>query len=153
MVPRPAESTRTDPLFPITLLFLFLPAGTVPAINGASRFAVSVEGMAGHAGTVPMGLRLDALAGAAEMITAIEQRAAGEEALVATVGRLEVAPGATNVIPGKASFTLDIRAPQDAQRDAAVASLQAVLDDRKRTRLTPVTNAQLVCRLLPEKKQ
>lgn len=104
-----------------------LPVGTVTAINGASRFAVTVEGMAGHAGTVPMGLRRDALAGAAEMITAIEQRAAGEEALVATVGRLEVAPGATNVIPGKASFTLDIRAPQDSQRDAAVASLQAAL--------------------------
>jgi len=90
-----------------------LAVGTVTAINGAGRFAITVEGMAGHAGTVPMRLRRDALAGAAEMIAAVEGRAGGDEGLVATVGRLEVAPGAINVIPGRATFTLDIRAPED----------------------------------------
>ncbi|HEY9539345.1 MAG TPA: hydantoinase/carbamoylase family amidase, partial [Kiloniellaceae bacterium] len=99
-----------------------LPVGTVTAINGASRFAITVEGMAGHAGTVPMHLRRDALAGAAEMIAAIEGRAAGEDGLVATVGRIEVSPGAINVIPGKASFTLDIRTPEDLQRRTAIAA-------------------------------
>lgn len=104
-----------------------LPVGTVTAINGASRFAVTLEGMAGHAGTVPMHLRRDALAGAAEMVAAIEQRAAAEEGLVATVGRLAVSPGAINVIPGKVTFTLDIRAPENEQRNAAVAALKEKL--------------------------
>jgi allantoate deiminase len=104
-----------------------LPVGTVTAINGASRFAITVEGMAGHAGTVPMHLRRDALAGAAEMIAAIEARAAAEDGLVATVGRLAVTPGAINVIPGKAEFSLDIRAPEDLQRQAAVSALEATL--------------------------
>ncbi|HMA15421.1 MAG TPA: allantoate amidohydrolase [Kiloniellaceae bacterium] len=112
-----------------------LAVGTVTAINGAGRFAITVEGMAGHAGTVPMRLRRDALAGAAEMIAAIEGRATGgEEGLVATVGRLEVAPGAINVIPGKASFTLDIRAPEDALRHAAVSALEATLSAIARRR-------------------
>jgi allantoate deiminase len=104
-----------------------LPVGTVTAINGASRFSIAVEGMAGHAGTVPMHLRRDALAGAAEMVAAIEQRAGAEEGLVATVGRLEVAPGAINVIPGRATFTLDLRAPDDGQRRAAVAAVKEKL--------------------------
>jgi allantoate deiminase len=104
-----------------------LPVGTVTAINGASRFSLTLEGMAGHAGTVPMNLRRDALAGAAEMIAAIEQRAAAEAGLVATVGRLAVAPGAINVIPGKVTFSLDIRAPENAQRNAAVAALKEKL--------------------------
>jgi len=104
-----------------------LPVGTVTAINGASRFSITVEGMAGHAGTVPMHLRKDALAGAAEMIAAIEQRAAAEEGLVATVGRIAAAPGAINVIPGKVTFTLDLRAPADDQRRAAVAGVKEKL--------------------------
>jgi len=104
-----------------------LPVGTVTAINGASRFSVTVKGMAGHAGTVPMNLRRDALAGAAEMIAAIEQRAAAEEGLVATVGRLEAAPGAINVIPGQATFTIDVRAPENAQRATAVADVKQQL--------------------------
>ncbi|GAB4363986.1 MAG: allantoate amidohydrolase [Kiloniellaceae bacterium] len=111
-----------------------LPVGTVTAINGASRFAITVEGMAGHAGTVPMHLRRDALAGAAEMIAAIEQRAAAEEGLVATVGRIAAAPGAINVIPGKVTFTLDLRAPADDQRSAAVASVKEKLQAIARRR-------------------
>jgi len=104
-----------------------LAVGTVTAINGASRFSITVAGMAGHAGTVPMTLRHDALAGAAEMIGAVEQTAAAEAGLVATVGRIAAAPGAINVIPGEVTFTLDIRAPEDGQRDAAIAALKARL--------------------------
>ncbi len=102
-----------------------LPVGIVTAINGATRLEVGVDGVAGHAGATPMKLRRDALSGAAEMALAIEARARGETDLVATVGRLEVWPGATNVIPGHVQFSIDIRAPDDARRAAAVADLSA----------------------------
>lgn len=103
-----------------------LPVGIVTAINGATRFAVRLRGMAGHAGTVPMALRRDALAAAAEMTLAAEREAAASDAgLVATVGRIEVKPGAVNVIPGEAAFTLDVRAPEDAvRRDGCAAILR-----------------------------
>lgn len=106
---------------------LGLPVGVVTAINGASRFSVEVTGEAGHAGTVPMSLRKDALAAAAEMILAVERRAAGAAGtgLVATVGRIEARPGAPNVVPGRALFTLDARAPADADRLAAVQDITA----------------------------
>ncbi|MGR0184531.1 allantoate amidohydrolase [Azospirillum aestuarii] len=102
-----------------------LPVGIVTAINGATRFAVRLRGMAGHAGTVPMALRRDALAAAAEMTLAAERVAAASDAgLVATVGRIEAKPGAVNVIPGEVVFTLDVRAPEDAvRRDACAAIL------------------------------
>ena len=102
-----------------------LPVGIVTAINGASRFAVRLRGMAGHAGTVPMGLRRDALAAAAEMTLAAERIAAASTAgLVATVGRIEAKPGAVNVIPGEVTFTLDVRAPEDAVRRDACAAIR-----------------------------
>jgi len=116
-----------------------LPVGVVTAINAASRFAVTLEGIAGHAGTVPMRLRRDALAGAAEMIGAIEARAVGDTDLVATVGRIEAAPGAVNVIPGRVNFTLDIRAPKDGQRNGAIADLEetlGVIAERRGLRVT-----------------
>jgi allantoate deiminase len=97
-----------------------LPVGVVTAINGATRFAVEVDGMAGHAGTVPMSLRQDALAAAAECVLAVERRCGGEPELVGTVGKLECLPGAVNVVPGKVRFTIDIRAPRDGMRFAAV---------------------------------
>jgi len=97
-----------------------LPVGVVTAINGATRCAVEVDGMAGHAGTVPMSLRQDALAAAAECVLAIERRCGREPELVGTVGKLECLPGAVNVVPGKVRFTIDIRAPRDAMRLAAV---------------------------------
>ncbi|MFL6836180.1 MAG: allantoate amidohydrolase [Bradyrhizobium sp.] len=101
-----------------------LPVGVVTAISGATRLAANVTGMAGHAGTVPMALRRDALAGAAECIVAIEQFCKTDEAaLVGTVGYVAAMPGATNVIPGKVSFTVDIRAPTDAHRKMAVADI------------------------------
>ena len=101
-----------------------LPVGVVTAINGASRFTIDVAGVAGHAGTVPMNLRRDALAAASEMVLAIERTARETADLVATVGRMEALPGAVNVIPSGARFTLDIRSPSDAVRNAAVARLE-----------------------------
>jgi len=97
-----------------------LPVGCVTSISGATRFLAEITGMAGHAGTVPMGSRKDALAAAAECILAIEQRCGEEAGLVGTVGRIEASPGAINVIPGRARFSIDIRAPDDAQRQRAV---------------------------------
>jgi allantoate deiminase len=96
----------------------------VTAIAGATRLAASLTGMAGHAGTVPMALRRDALAGAAECIVAIEELCRTDEAgLVGTVGYIHAMPGATNVIPGQVSFTIDLRAPTDAHRRLALADI------------------------------
>jgi allantoate deiminase len=101
-----------------------LAVGVVTAIAGATRLAANLTGMAGHAGTVPMALRRDALAGAAECITAVEEFCKTDQAgLVGTVGYIDAKPGATNVIPGRVSFTLDVRAPTDAHRKLAVADI------------------------------
>jgi allantoate deiminase len=101
-----------------------LPVGVVTVISGATRLAVSLTGMAGHAGTVPMLLRRDALAGAAECIVAIETFCRTDQGgLVGTVGAIHAMPGATNVIPGQVSFTIDIRAASDAHRKLAVADI------------------------------
>ncbi|SFN14332.1 allantoate deiminase [Pleomorphomonas diazotrophica] len=104
-----------------------LPLGIVTSIAGQSRFSITVTGEAGHAGTVPMTLRRDALAASAEMMLAIEDvaRAGGAHQMVATVGRLAAKPGAVNVIPADVTFTLDIRADADAPRLAAIAELDA----------------------------
>lgn len=101
-----------------------LPVAVVSAINGASRFMAEVEGMAGHAGTVPMRLRHDAVAAMAEMVLAVERTARVGPDLVATVGWLEAKPGAVNVIPASARFTIDIRSPNDAARRDATESLR-----------------------------
>ncbi|MHB0768844.1 allantoate amidohydrolase [Bradyrhizobium sp. 1.29L] len=101
-----------------------LPVGVVTAIAGATRLAVRLTGMAGHAGTVPMALRRDALTGAAECIGAIEQFCRSDASgLVGTVGYIHAGPGATNVIPGEVSFTIDMRAPTDVHRKRAVAEI------------------------------
>ena len=102
-----------------------LPLGVVTAINGGSRYAVDVTGLAGHAGTVPMGLRRDALAGAAEMVLAAERIALSMPGTVATIGRIEAKPGAINVIPGDVRFTLDARAPVDERRNVLEQALLA----------------------------
>jgi len=101
-----------------------LPVGVVSAIAGATRLAARLTGMAGHAGTVPMALRRDALSGAAEAICAIEEFCRTDEGgLVGTVGYIHATPGATNVIPGTVSFTMDIRAPTDVHRSRAVTDI------------------------------
>ncbi|MGX1790513.1 allantoate amidohydrolase [Bosea sp. NPDC055332] len=85
--------------------------GIVTAINAQSRAAVRVSGEAGHAGTVPMTLRKDALTAAAEMALALEEIAGAHAQAVGTVGVFRPDPGATNVVPGAAEFTIDYRAP------------------------------------------
>jgi allantoate deiminase len=103
------------------------PLGVVSAIASQGRYRVHVTGEAGHAGTVPMAIRHDALAGAAEIITMVEDVAmkGAKAALVGTVGEIRVAPGAGNVIPGIAEFSLDVRASDDASRAKAVADIRA----------------------------
>ena len=106
-----------------------LPVGIVTAIAGASRLKVEIDGIAGHAGTVPMHLRRDALAAAAEMISTVERQALAAADLVATVGRIEAQPGAVNVIPARVAFTIDLRSPSDALRRQALDALRAVFEE------------------------
>ena len=106
-----------------------LPVGVVSAINGFSRLRATITGTAGHAGTVPMKLRRDALAAAAECVLAIERIARSDAELVGTVGRLEVKPGAINVIPGEVQFTIDFRAPRDPLREQAVRSAISAVEE------------------------
>ena len=94
--------------------------GVVTAIAGSVRMLVSIQGLAGHAGTVPMALRRDAAAAAAEIVLAVEQRCSGIPGLVGTVGKLDVPGGAINVIPGRCELSIDLRAGDDGVRDAAV---------------------------------
>lgn len=100
----------------------------VTAIAGADRMKITAQGTAGHAGTVPMGRRADALSAACEAILALERIAAGHPDAVATVGQIEAAPGASNVIPGRAIFSVDIRAAEDAVRADAIAAFFSELD-------------------------
>jgi len=102
-----------------------VPLGIVTSIAGSTRCFVSITGLAGHAGTVPMHLRRDAAAAAAEVVLAIEKRCGGTPGLVGTVGQLQVPMGAVNVIPGRCELSVDIRADNDAVRDAAFASVVA----------------------------
>jgi allantoate deiminase len=102
-----------------------LAVGVVSAINGFSRLRATLRGTAGHAGTVPMRLRRDALTAAAECVLAIERIARNDPELVGTVGRIEAKPGAINVIPGEVEFTIDIRAPRDELRSRAVAAARS----------------------------
>lgn len=106
-----------------------LPVGVVTAIAGAKRFDISVTGLSGHAGTVPMALRQDAAVAAAEAILCVERRCLTEQGLVGTVGKLNVPDGAANVIPGSANFTLDVRAANDEQLDSAIQDIQQQFND------------------------
>jgi allantoate deiminase len=99
-------------------------AGVVPAIAGQTRARAVFTGSAGHAGTTPMALRRDALAGAAEYILGVEAFARRRPPLVATVGRALARPGAANVIAGSAEMTLDVRHPSDPRRASAFRALR-----------------------------
>jgi allantoate deiminase len=111
-----------------------LAVGVVTAINGFSRLRVTLTGTAGHAGTVPMHLRRDALAAAAECVLAVERTAQADPELVGTVGRIEAKPGAINVIPGAVEFTVDVRAPRDDLRQKAVSSIVQAVEAITRAR-------------------
>lgn len=115
------------------------PLGVVTAINGSARYTGEVVGLASHAGTTPMNRRKDAVAAVAELVLHVEQRAAQDAQSVdgpsvGTVGWLQVPHGSINVVPGRCQFTLDLRAPTDAQRDALAADvagrLQAICEQR-----------------------
>ncbi|MCB5162290.1 allantoate amidohydrolase [Marinomonas algarum] len=99
-----------------------LPVGVVSAIAGAKRFDLSVRGMAGHAGTVPMNLRQDTLCAVSEMILVVE-RVAQQYGIVATVGQINNRPNGVNVISGNTQFSLDIRSEFDEQRDAGLEQI------------------------------
>ncbi|NMM06412.1 2-oxo-4-hydroxy-4-carboxy-5-ureidoimidazoline decarboxylase [Polaromonas sp.] len=113
---------------------LAIPLGIVTSINGSERYLCEISGVASHAGTTPMARRRDAATAAAELALYVEQRAAQDIGSVGTVGLLQVPNGSINVVPGRCLFSLDLRAPLDAQRDAlardVLAQLQAICQRR-----------------------
>lgn len=100
------------------------PIGIVTSIAGQTRGQLRFLGQAGHAGTVPMDLRRDALCAAAEFVLALETHARNTDGLRATVGEITALPGAGNVIPGEALLTLDVRHPADVVRETSVRKLR-----------------------------
>ncbi|RAR55197.1 UNVERIFIED_CONTAM: N-carbamoyl-L-amino-acid hydrolase [Acidovorax defluvii] len=108
---------------------LDLPLGVVTSINGGVRYLCEMIGTASHAGTTPMDRRRDAAVAVAELALYVEQRAAKDGDSVGTIGLLNVPSGSINVVPGRCLFSLDLRAPTDAQRDAMVTD---VLDELAR---------------------
>jgi allantoate deiminase/N-carbamoyl-L-amino-acid hydrolase len=100
-----------------------LPVGIVTSIAGSCRYLLELTGVASHSGTTPMTMRKDAAAAAAEIVLLVEQRCGRAPSLVGTVGQLQVPDGSVNVIPGACRLSLDIRAADDATRDAAVADI------------------------------
>ena len=113
---------------------LDIPLGVVTSINASVRFQGDIVGMACHAGTTPMNRRRDAAAAAAELTLFVEQRAGADADSVGTVGILHVPNGSINVVPGHCQFSLDLRAPNDAQRDRMASdvlhALQAICERR-----------------------
>lgn len=97
-----------------------LPLAAVEAIAGQSRLMLTFLGRSNHAGTTPMNLRQDALAGAAEWISSVERFALNTSGLVATVGAAQIKPGAGNVVAREARLSLDVRHRDDAVRQSAV---------------------------------
>lgn len=115
-----------------------LPVGIVTGIAGQSRGSVAIAGTAGHAGNTPPALRRDALAGAAELVLAVERAMRETDGLVATVGRIDVAPNVPNVIAGRVVLSYDVRHADDSRREQAVAALRAAAEsiaERRRLEL------------------
>ena len=104
-----------------------MPLGIVTSINGSVRYLGEVIGMASHAGTTPMDQRRDAAVAVAELALFAEKRAASVPHAVATMGMLHVPNGSMNVVPGRCTFSLDVRATTDALRDACAADIRAAL--------------------------
>lgn len=119
-----------------------LPVGVVTAIAGATRLRVRVTGLAGHAGTVPMGARRDALTAASEMILLVEKHCETHAGLVGTVGKIAALPGAVNVIPQDVEFTVDVRSGDDALRRDAANALQAGFEAIAKRRNVTVSATQ-----------
>ena len=108
---------------------MHLPLGIVTSVNGSMRFLVKITGTASHAGTSPMNQRQDAVAAFAQWAVYAEQRAKQDGDSVATIGMLNVPQGSINVVPGVCHFSLDMRAPTDAQRDALAHDILQRLRD------------------------
>ena len=109
------------------LNMLNIPLGIVTSINGNVRYLCEITGLASHAGTTPMTTRRDAATAAAEIALYVEQRASQDADSVGTVGMLNVPNGSINVVPGRCQFSLDLRAPLDAQRDALASDVLAAV--------------------------
>ena len=107
---------------------LDIPLGIVTSINANVRYLGECVGMASHAGTTPMHSRCDAAAAVAELLLFVERRAAADADSVGTVGLLSVPNGSINVVPGRCQFSLDLRAPNNAQRDRLAKDVLAELD-------------------------
>jgi allantoate deiminase len=128
-----------------------LAVGVVSAIAGQTRARIGFVGEAGHAGTVPMNLRKDALCAAAEFVLAVESLGQNRGGLVATVGEIAALPGATNVIPGEAKLSLDVRHPDDAVREQAAVELKKRAEEIAAERgvtvkwETPHQNRAVIC--------
>lgn len=118
--------------------------GVVSAIAGCVRRMVVLEGLAGHAGTVPMALRRDAAAAAAEIVLAVERICSAQAGLVGTVGILEVPGGSINVVPGLCRLSVDVRAGKDEIRDQALAVIDAEVDAICRRRNIAWTSTELL---------
>ncbi len=123
--------------------------GCVRGIVGMVGGELVIEGRAGHAGTTPMTHRSDAMLAAAQLIAALAAAAGGIPDAVATVGRIDVSPGASNVVPSRAVLTLDLRAPDEDRLDALVVAVERTATEatartgctwglRGRWRLAPV---------------
>ncbi len=108
---------------------LDVPLAVVDVISGQSRAEVTFDGVPGHAGTTPMKMRKDALACAAAWIAEVEREALAGPGLVATAGKISVEPGASNVVPGRTTVSLDVRHPEDRTRRASVERLSNAAGD------------------------
>jgi allantoate deiminase len=116
--------------------------GIVEALVGQTRMELIFTGQANHAGTTPMRLRHDAMAAAAEWIIAVEDYASSQNGLVATVGKMEAAPGAGNVIAGKVTASLDVRHADDSAREASVVTILKLAEAAATRRGVHVTSSK-----------
>jgi acetylornithine deacetylase/succinyl-diaminopimelate desuccinylase-like protein len=123
------------------------PLGVVTGIAATARGEVVFEGREGHAGTTPMAQRDDALVAAAEFVLQLREAAAAVDGAVATVGRLSVEPGASNVIPGRVSLSVDLRAPDDARVEQVAAAVPAELSRGRAVAMSPELCSALVDQL------
>ncbi|MDH2235914.1 2-oxo-4-hydroxy-4-carboxy-5-ureidoimidazoline decarboxylase [Pigmentiphaga sp. GD03639] len=145
-----AEAARLRHYFEIhieqgpVLLERNLPVGVVTSIAGSVRRLMTLGGVASHAGTTPMDMRRDAACAAAEIVLAVERRCAQVPSLVGTVGILNVPHGSINVIPGACTLSLDLRAADNAVRDAALADIEREISAICSRRGITVTTEELM---------